>query len=446
MVSTLRRWLAAIPPLAVLAGAWVWLLIYAFPGIMTQDSYDHLREARDGIYSDGHPPAINLLWKLCDAIVPGPVGMIVIQTTCILAGLYLVLRHLFAARVAAWAAAAVFLFPPIFVPFAVVWKDPLMAGFLLLGCAALLTARRRWQLVGLALMFAATAVRYNAVTATLPLIGLLFVWRPGMRAVARYAIALVAWVAVTLGASRFNAALADHELHLWTSIAVFDIVGTLAHVDEDVPDERLREMFAGSDMLTPAAIHATARELYTPRDFLPITNHPTKTMWALPINGYVAPPLAQREAIGRAWKQVVTTWPWAYAQHRLAVFAEVIGLGTSRASGAIPRREYKWIELPQRLGLATTASPLQQSLQRGFAWVVRHTPLFSVWMYLVIALVLLPLVRTRSELALLLSGLAFEAPLLVAAPSPDFRYSHWTLMCVVLAAIHVVVRRSRARL
>src|SRR4051812_42209470 len=92
------RGLAAAPPWAVVAAGWGYLLVYAFPGIMTQDSFDHLREARDGLYSDAHPPAVNLLWSVTDYAIAGPFGMLVIQNTCFLAGLYLVLRRVFGPR------------------------------------------------------------------------------------------------------------------------------------------------------------------------------------------------------------------------------------------------------------------------------------------------------------------------------------------------------------
>jgi len=440
------RRIASAPPLVVLTIAWLYLMVYAFPGVMTQDSYDHLREARDGIYSDGHPPAINLLWAVVDYVVAGPVGMLVLQATCFLAAVYLALRRAFEPRPAAWIAAAVFVFPPVLVPFSVIWKDPLMAAFLLLGFAGLLSPRRGLRLLGLLGMFAATSVRYNAIAATLPLVVLLFEWRPGLHWLKRYAIAVVAWLVVTFGSFQFNAAITDHQLHLWHSIAVFDIVGTLAYVDEDLPDAELTRLFEGTDLLVKENIHATARELYTPKDFLPITNHPTKTMWSLPINGYVAPPEAQRDAITRAWKETLSTYPLAYAKHRIAVMAECIGLGESRASGAIAKRDYRWPENAHKLGLGTGWSKLQRKLIRFYVFVVRHTPVFSVWMYLVVALALLPLaLRHRDVLALLLSGLGLETTLVLVAPSPDYRYSHWLVICTIISAILLGIRRYRGR-
>ncbi len=449
MVKTLgrriTRGIAAAPPGAVLAIGWVYMLVYAFPGVMTQDSYDHLREARTGIYSDAHPPAINLLWRITDYVIAGPFGMLAIQNACFLGGLYLLFRRVLPPRRAAWVTTGVYLFPPVMVPFSAIWKDPLMAGFLMLGFVALLAERRGARLAGLAAIFAATAVRYNAIGATFPLVVLLFEWRPGLHWLKRYAIATAAWLVVTLAAFRFNDALADHDLHLWTSLAAYDIVGTLAFVDEDLPDAELERHFAGTDVLVHKDIHATIRELYTPTDFLPITNHPTKTLWSLPINGYVGPPEPQRDAIARVWKETVTGWPLAYARHRLAVTAEVIGLGGWRASGAVPRRDYRWPDHVHSMGLGTGWSKLQRKLNWFNGFLLKRTPLFSVWMYIVIALALLPLaIRHRDVLALLLSALGMEATLVLLAPSPDYRYSHWLVIATIASAIILGVRRYRA--
>src|SRR5690242_15858685 len=113
----IARGIAAAPPRAVLAIGWIFLIVYAFPGVMTQDSFDHLREARASNYSDAHPPLINLIWAICDYIIAGPFGMLVLQSTCFLAGLYTMLRRVLGPRAAAWASSGVLVLPPVMVPF-----------------------------------------------------------------------------------------------------------------------------------------------------------------------------------------------------------------------------------------------------------------------------------------------------------------------------------------
>ena len=442
----IARRLDALPPLAILAIGWAFLIIYAFPGQMTQDSFDHLREMRERVYSDSHPPTINLIWKPFDYVIAGPFGMLLLQSTIFLAGLYLLLRRVFAPRRAAWIAVAVFVFPPVMTPMAVIWKDCLMAGFLALGTAGLLSERRGPRLWGLVAMVGAMAVRYNALGATLPLVVLLFEWRPGLHWLRRYALATAAWLATTFAAFGLNAAVTDQEMHYWhSSLAIYDIVGTLAHVDEELPDAELRELLAGTDLLTVRDIHATARDAYSPRDFFPIVNRP-EPMWALPINGYVPAPQAQRDAIARAWRDTLARYPGAYLRHRLVVTAEVIGLGgTAGGAGAIPKREFRYPDYAHQLGLGTGWSKLQLKLSRWMRSVLRHTPLFVPYVYAIAALLLLPLARRqRDVLALLLSGLVMEGTLLPLAHSNDYRYSHWMVICTVLGAIMLAARRYRS--
>ena len=437
------RGIAAAPPWAVLAVSWSYLLVYAFPGMMTQDSFDHLREARDRLYTDAHPAVINLLWSISDYAIAGPFGMLVIQNACFLAGLYLMFRRAFGPRGAAWAASGVYVFPPVMAPFAVIWKDSLMAGFLMLGTVALLSERRGARVAGLLAMFAATALRYNAFGATFPLVVLLFEWRPGLPWLKRYAISTVAGLAVMFSALRINAELTDHKLHTWTVLATFDIAGALASVDGELPDAELEAELAGTDLLVHHDIHAQIRKLYNPADCLPIIND-QQALWGIPINGYVPAPEAQRDGIARAWKDTISGRPLAYARHRLTVTQEVLGLGRSDARSAIARRDYRWPDYVHELGLGTGWSKLQRKLTRFYRFLVRETPVFSVWMYLVIAIALLPLARRhRDVLVLLLSGLGLEATLLVLAASSDYRYSHWLVICAVVAAIILGVRRYR---
>jgi len=146
-------WFARWPPLAILAAGWVVAVVYAFPGMMTMDSIDQLTEARTGFYTDGHPPAMAALWRIVDTILAGPFGMLVLQTVAFVAGLYLLLRRAMRPRRAAVAASLLLVFPPILAPMAVIWKDCIMAGFLVLGTACLLAGCRWVRVLGLACLW-----------------------------------------------------------------------------------------------------------------------------------------------------------------------------------------------------------------------------------------------------------------------------------------------------
>jgi hypothetical protein len=446
MRRSVRRVTSAIanaPPWAVLLTAWLVLILYAYPGLMTQDSFDHLSEARAGKYTDWHPPVISVIWRCVDWVIAGPFGMLVLQSGAFLLGLYVTLRRTLAPRSAAWAAGLVFVVPPVMLPFAVIWKDCMMAGLLMLGLAAM-PAQRRWvRVAGLLALGGATAVRYNAFGATFPVVLMMFEWRAGLHWLKRYAIAAAAWLAITVGAFAINIALTDYQMHPWqSSLALYDIVGTYAHVDEDVPDDELREVLHGTEVLTKDHIHAHMRKIYTPRDFLPIINHPTDAMWAVPIWGTTAPPQSQRDAISRAFVDVVTSHPLAYAEHRLDVMTDVLSFRSSRPAAAVTRREYRRTELADAVGATKTWSKLQHKLTVAVSWLYKATPIFVPWIYLIVSVILLPLARRRREvLATLASGLVFESSLLFLAASPDYRYSHWMVICTLIAVIELTARR-----
>lgn len=442
----LGRAIAHAPPIAVLAAGWLVLVIYAYPGQLTQDSYDHLREVRDGIWTDAHPPAMNLIWKLADYVVAGPFGMLVIQATLVVTGLYLVLRRALEPRGAAWAATGLLLYPPVFVVLPVIWKDSPMTGFLLIGAVLLFHERRSVRIAGLLSLGVATALRYNAFGATFPLILLAFEWEPGMRWLSRYAIAAAAWLAITVAAFAFNAAITDRPMHSWHStLALFDIVGTLAFVDEDIPDAELEKLFEGTDVQVHTGIHDAIRRVYKPADFLPIVSQDKyPILWKVPINGYEPAPEAQRDAIARAYVDVLTGHPAAYLKHRVTVMGEVLWLAYPRPAAAIRSRAFAFPDYHKSLGMGTGWSTLQHKMTRWVTWFWKKTPLFLPWVYALLAVLLLPFVfRQRDLLALVISGFGLELSLLPLAATPDYRYSHWMVLTTCLAAIMLTARRAR---
>jgi hypothetical protein len=321
-----------------------------------------------------------------------------------------------------------------------------MAGLLVTGIAGLMSSRRWARLAGLAAMLGAAAFRYNAFGATLPLVVLMFEWRPGMRWLPRYALSTAAWLATTLAAFGINGSLTDKPMHYWhSSLAVFDIAGTLAGVDGVLPDSELREELAGTQLLVDHDIHAALRAAYTPRDFFPLLTDPARRLWRLPIDGYEPAPEAQRDAIERAFTHVVASYPWAYVRHRFAVMREVLDLRMTLAMGAVAPRELKYPDAAAALGLTVRWSGSQLALTRAMHWLSRHTPLFVPWIYLALTLVMLPLAwRQRDVLAMLLSGVVMEASLLPLAHTRDYRYSHWLAITTIVSCIVLVARRHRA--
>jgi hypothetical protein len=447
-----KRWLDAYAQWVILVVGWVAFLVYAHPGLMTKDSFDQLDEARAGLYSDGHPPLMQLIWSICDRVIAGPFGMLLLQTGLFLGGMYLVFRRALKPRASAIAAVALLLFPPVGAVMAVVWKDCLMAGLLAMACGLALYASARPEgerrkalyakIAAVAFACVAAGIRYNAAAATLPLIVFVFPPVSGWKARAkRYGIAGALWLATTGAALGADSLLTDKPTYAWySSLAVGDIVGTLHYMKQEVPDERLLRWFRGTPLTVGKNIHAFAREHYRPDVFIPLVSPGPGQMFDFPQDQPT--PEAAREPMANAYKAIVKGHLIAFARHRLLVFLSVLGfVGDSWDNQLIVTHDYQQPDLLAHAGVSNDYSSLQHGIDELYKAVSR-TPLFRPYLYFVLALVLVWLARKQSDVvALLASGLLLEGSLFLIGPSNDYRYSHWLVVSSLLGLVFVIARR-----
>ncbi len=439
----------------ILMIGWVGLMLYAYPGYMSYDSIVQLIQARSGVLGDAHPPLMSALWGVTDSVVAGPLPMLVIQVTCFLVGVYLILKRFMSPRAAAICATLVLWFPPIAVVLAVIWKDSQMVAFLVLGAALLLSPRRGAMITGLVLLSAATALRYNALAITLPLVMLLFAWTPALRWWLRYSIAAGVWVAITLLATVVTSVLTTEGEHTYAwheSLALLDVVGTLRYAP-DLPDAELRADLAGTPLIETTGVQLRARSSFRPEN-LPErkvqtfgTGSYTPALWVTTFHIFTAPVTSeQRAAISRTWKAVVFAHPLAYLEYRWHILRERIHLGDR----AIPSGAYVWftdiLDLSgsaRKVGHTARPSKIQTALQPAMLWFGTSF-LFRPYIYLVLSLVLAVLCRKNRELlALVLSGVANEAALFILAPTIDYRYSVWLVISTTVVVIALIAKRAR---
>jgi len=420
-------------PRVVLIAGYVVFLLYAYPGYLTTESADQLVDARTHVLSDWHSPAMSGVWWLVESIVAGPFGMLALQSLLMLAGAYHLLRRVVSRRAAALAACAVLLWPPVAAPLAVVWRDGQMAGLLLAGAAAVTSARRPVKLVGLALLLLGCAMRDAAALAALPVIALGFTWRDGLRWWARGALALAVWAAVVLGASGLDDALTDKVTERsQVALATTDLTGMLRY-GPDLGDAELQRVLAGAPLAVRDGIQARARvrrdsDAESERLFDP------------------AETAAQRTAMIEARRALARAHPAAYLAARWHEMYRV--LGVSRAPReAVYTKFLDFAVHRYALGHVAIHARSQELLNR-WARTIGRSWLSRPFVYLVLALVLLPFaVRGgQRELAMLLaSGLAHEASLFVLAIAPEYRLSHWMILCTWLAAVAMLARRIAPR-
>lgn len=440
IVGAVRRFIA---PAIVIAG-WLVVIAIAYPGVMSLDSFDQLLEARAWFFTDSHPPVMAALWGLLDRAIPGPMPLLVLQTSCFVLGIFLVLSRAMGRISAAIATVVVVLFPPIVTPMLVIWKDCLMAGFLVFGAAALTSERRQIRVAGLALLWLATALRYNALAATLPLIAMLFTWRPDVRPLVRYALAIGIWLGLSITALFANAVLTDQPMHIWqSSLALTDIVGTATMTGDELSDAEL------APLLTPTGIHVdhnyqqALRAHYKPADFAQLIG-PPDPLWSVPIDGSKPAPQAQVDAITAAWKAIVVSHPVAYAEYRFDTFAEVLGLRAKFNGVTVVPHATQWATLVAFYKIPSGWPAVQTPVEHLLKVASKRTPLYRPYIYFVLALILLVFARKYRDIAaLLLSGIAMELSLLPLAVTPDYRYSHWLVVTTCVALCMLVARRAR---
>lgn len=413
----------------------VLFLVWAFPGYMSTDSTNQLLEARSGEFSDAHPPLMSAYWRLFDLVVSGPLLMLLLQGVLFLGGLYLLLVRVLAPRAAAITASAILLFPPVLAPMAVIWKDSQMAAFLVAGTALLLNARLKIRLVGFGLLIAACAVRHNGFAAVVPIVFFMFEWRSGMRWWKRTAYALVAAVLAVAAMFAVTKVLTVNPIRL--TPAFQDIVGVIAF-SEPKSDEELRHVLRGLPLQVTTNIQEHCKKLHRDRGAWRITQGDERLM------DYLDEP-AEWDALSRAWKEVVLAHPRAYFAYHWDVYARMLGIEE------IPRAPIWNLFVEQERAVDALRhnayhSTAQIYLSAAFYWLADHTPLFRPWVYAVIGLLLLVLcVRDRVTAGLLASGFLYELSYFPVGADPDYRYSHWMITTIVIAAVILFVERRRMR-
>ena len=425
------------------AGPWVFLaigfgvlLVYAFPGYMSNDSFVQLMEARSGVRSDLHPPLMSVEWELLDAIVSGPILMLLLQAVLALFGLYRIARCVLSPRAAAIVASAVLVFPPVITPFAVIWKDSQMAAYFLAGIGCLADRRRNVRLLGLAAIAAGCAMRHNGLAAVAPLVGLLFVWRDDIRGLRRYAISAVAAVAVIAAALGVTRALTSW--HVRISLAPFDIVGMVAN-GKPRSDAELKELLRDTPLLVSHDIAVAMRKAYAPRNPVWYVTGPDRIF---------DPPQTDAEsaALLRAWWQLVRDEPGVYLGYRTLVFKQLIDANHDGLWSPVWNDFLEDRVQGQAIDHLASRSWIQAELATWFSSIADETVLFEPVLYLWLAVVLLGFAvvwRDRLAGALLASGLCYELAYFPVVATPDYRYSHWMITCTCLAAVLLFVRRRR---
>ena len=77
-----RLWthVAAFPTLYLALGCMIFTIVVYYPGYMSPDSVVMLGMARTGVVTNVYSPLMSYVWRVCDWIIPGPGGMLILQS------------------------------------------------------------------------------------------------------------------------------------------------------------------------------------------------------------------------------------------------------------------------------------------------------------------------------------------------------------------------------
>ncbi|WP_026602659.1 hypothetical protein [Methylomonas sp. 11b] len=432
-----------------------------YPGFLCYDAVNQILEAREGRFSDWHPPLMAIIWRFSDSLTPGPAGMLFLQLGLVWTGAYLTFQAYFkpyGAKVAApWLCVLLFL-PPLFGISGAILKDMLMWGalFTAFGIAGHIKSHAEqsqqfaFLLFGLTILvlWLAILMRHNAFFATIPILSFaIFRLFPKhsvfglVRAAVSGAVLALVLFAVT---GAINTRLADRHTYPWVANASFDIAGVIKRLDDKGRQQVIFDQLAGT--LNSSGSVEPLLKAYTPMYWREIfrTKPPTlelpKNSMESQIHGFASLTDPQRQTLHDLWIQTVLAEPILWARHRLAVSKYVLGLVPDNSWSPVMMAKDFPSDLERFYGSHPKATKLQEWLEAGMTkyveyWFFQPWPYFVLTIYLFFAAAFRRVTANIEVICLTSSAILHELGLMLAAPSPDFRYSHYMIFCSLLSLL-----------
>ena len=386
------RWARVIAGLAIAWGAVVFAAFH--PGLMSIDAIVHYSQGLESAYSNQHPPLVTWLFGQSGRWLGTPAGILALQLASIGGGLALL------------GARAV---PGTYAIAAMLGKDALLAGALLLAAAALRAGRRR---AALALSLVATLLRLNAIFAAVPLAaGALW---GDLRRVRARAAAIVLAVVVLAGAEpAAERAAGTRDVWPLGQLLVYDLAGIYVRHPEALAASALARDVSAADLA----------RLYTPD---------TGGLLLFPAPG--APGVSfhhlaeRREALTAEWLRAVRAHPAAYAAHRLEVFRALLGARRGHAFYPFHARLD-----PNPWGLRLSPETLWFRALVGLRDAAADGVAFRGWFWVALSVAVTALAAARARrdpvpLCIAASGLAYALGYALISVSAEFRYLYWTAL------------------
>lgn len=434
--------------LGVAAGAALALFaayaIIEWPGAFTADSMLMAWQADgDAPTTTYHPMTVVGLYKVA-IVLFGAAGPWIIQTLLMSAGFAALWTLGRPSRLRRLLAILLFVSPPWIAMTATVGKDALAASLVVL-LAAIAMIRPNGRVAGPVAIAAAIAlplVRFNVF----PLCALaVLVWPLNtirVPTVWRAAGAVMLGLLLSVGSQVAAAPLATYKIDAPGTFQGWDLAGiaTRTNSTEAVPPENQRAGVAcTSDEIRAQYSPETSDSLIFPADACIRITKP---------EDYAELEQRKREgsdalAIGWGpWAKAIAGHPTAYAQHRLAVAGNLLGLsGTNQVMTA--QTQHEGIAL---VGGSTERAPGQVVVSVVLGWTTAHlSALWAPWIAVILLGIALWTIGRRQDapttaLLVALTSVVFLVTTLATVPGTDTRYMY---PITVLAGISLITALTR---
>ena len=430
-----------------------------YPGFMSTDSVGQLTQARTNRFDDWHPPIMALIWRYIDMIWPGPFGMLLLDLLLVWGGTFLIVRYAFPSRI--WLQVLIPLlvvfFPPVFSVIGVIWKDIFMAGCLLMGFGLLAAAqhsqyRRKLSplkkigmLCGSIFFFLlATALRHNAIIAVMPgfiFLGIIWFFKRKLLAIRILQISsftIFATVMCLIISTTLNSSIADKKLHAWQTVALFDIAGVIANMEQPLNNRANFLLELGNIKRHPDIKPSQVRRKYQSWYWAPLTRG-KRAVFSLSTDAN------ELQLLKTVWVKAFLYDPKAYFKHRWAMFEHVLGISSLDLWSPIYMKPVERGAHRKLVDHYYELSSVQQTVKKWLFKVKNKTLIYQPVIYFVLAVLLTPAclwIAFKNGywmfLFLNLSGILYEASLFLLAPSFDFRYSHWMILTTLITMLATV--------
>jgi hypothetical protein len=404
------------------------LVAYLFyPGALSWDSGYQWYQVRTGQWDSVHPVIMTALWSLTDRVLPGPGGYFLLQLAAYWSGLAALATGLFARpRAQLLTVLGLGLFLPVLALLPFLWKDIGLLAGLVWTCALLVREQRRprraLRIAAFATLVLACAFRHNALPLAVPLLWYLAgrepAWQPWRRRVAATA-ALTLVLAVLAGLP--NRWPGVEQRSVWPLVATWDLARvSVAERTVLLPPEILTGDVGLAD-LDPHVVAFSAVPMFGSGKIADSVSRPFTA--------------EQSAALAQAWLAMLREHLPGYLAHR----AQVAGLLVGLAPADLPNHmilEYGVVQVADNPAVPERKVPSASTWNRLLQPLL-DSPLFALWPYALVLLVLAGSALVRSPVnPLLLPVLASAAllvlPLALVAPSVEFRYLLWAVFAAPL--------------